>query len=145
MYDVIALAKYIINKCTQDNWPISNLQLQKILYYVQINFYRIKTELAFENDFQAWKHGPVVPEVYDEFSMYGGTKIARYYEEYGNLLTDEADREIIDLVTNTCKVLNPWDLVGRSHKEGGPWDIIYNGVGPYATIPIQLIQNYSKQ
>ena len=34
-YQAIDIAKYIIGKCTADNQPISNLQLQKILYFLQ--------------------------------------------------------------------------------------------------------------
>ena len=35
MYSALSMAKYIIDKCTKDKYPISNLQLQKILYYIQ--------------------------------------------------------------------------------------------------------------
>lgn len=38
MYSALNMAKYIIDKCTKDRYPISNLQLQKILYYVQREF-----------------------------------------------------------------------------------------------------------
>lgn len=37
-YKAIDIAKNIINKCTIDKHPISNLQLQKILYYIQKDF-----------------------------------------------------------------------------------------------------------
>ena len=33
MRDVMTVAKYVIDYCTRINKPISNLQLQKILYY----------------------------------------------------------------------------------------------------------------
>ena len=38
MYKAIDLSKYIVSKCVRDNIPISNLQLQKILYYIQREF-----------------------------------------------------------------------------------------------------------
>ena len=38
MYPVLELAKYIVVKCINDRHPISNLQLQKILYYSKIFF-----------------------------------------------------------------------------------------------------------
>ena len=37
-YSALDLAKYILQKCIDDSRPISNLQLQKILYYVQGEF-----------------------------------------------------------------------------------------------------------
>lgn len=38
MYSALEIAKYVVNKCTVDRHPISNLQLQKILYYIQRSF-----------------------------------------------------------------------------------------------------------
>ena len=38
MYSALDVSKYIVSKCTRDGHPISNLQLQKILYYVQRAF-----------------------------------------------------------------------------------------------------------
>ena len=35
MYNALDIAKYIITKCNKDGFPISNLQLQKILYNLQ--------------------------------------------------------------------------------------------------------------
>ena len=59
--DVMRLAKYIVQKCYQDGHPISNLQLQKILYFLQIMYGRSTEgkELLFQDDFEAWPYGPV--------------------------------------------------------------------------------------
>ena len=38
MYSAVDLAKYIINKCVKDEVPISNIQLQMILYCIQKEF-----------------------------------------------------------------------------------------------------------
>lgn len=54
MYKALDISKYIINKCVNDEKYISNLQLQKILYFIQKEFLkthcereRIKTSLLF--------------------------------------------------------------------------------------------------
>lgn len=56
-YEAVHIAKYIINKCTIDQHPISNLQLQKILYCIQRDFLK-NDMLAFDDDFEAWPFGP---------------------------------------------------------------------------------------
>ena len=33
IYSALDLSKYIVSKCVRENCPVSNLQLQKILYY----------------------------------------------------------------------------------------------------------------
>ena len=69
MYKAIDIAKYIINKSIDFNRPISNLQLQKILYYVQGEYIKVtKGCKLFDEDLEAWAYGPVVPEVYYEFN-----------------------------------------------------------------------------
>ena len=37
-YSAVDLSKYIVYKCITDGRPISNMQLQKILYYIQREF-----------------------------------------------------------------------------------------------------------
>ena len=55
-YKAIDIAKYIINKCTIDQHPISNLQLQKILYYVQKAFLE-KNMVAFDDEIEEFDGG----------------------------------------------------------------------------------------
>lgn len=52
MYTAMEIAQYIINKCTLEKCPISNLQLQKILYYVQKTFLQ-NDMLAFSDEIEA--------------------------------------------------------------------------------------------
>lgn len=42
MYKAENIAKYIIAKCNNDKQHISNLKLQKILYYIQAEFLIVK-------------------------------------------------------------------------------------------------------
>ena len=50
MLSALDLSKYIITKCMNDRKPISNLQLQKILYYIQVEFLRERGIRAFSDD-----------------------------------------------------------------------------------------------
>ena len=55
--------------------PISNLQLQKILYYLQVYFIQHEGIPLFEDEIEAWQFGPVIPEVYYEYCGFGGFEI----------------------------------------------------------------------
>ena len=57
---------YILNRCED----ITSLALQKSLYYVQGFYYAFNNEFLFEEDCQAWAHGPVYPEVYFKYKHY---------------------------------------------------------------------------
>lgn len=78
MYSALNMAKYIIDKCTRDKYPISNLQLQKILYYIQKEFLQ-HGSMAFPENIEAWQFGPVVPEVYRQYCGFGALPIRMRY------------------------------------------------------------------
>lgn len=137
MYSALEVAKYTVSKCVLDKKPISNLQLQKILYYIQKEFLN-KNKKAFNDDFEAWQFGPVIPEVYYRFCGFGAMPITSRYDD---IYISEEDKKIIDCVVETKRGKNPWDLVTDTHKFNGAWDQIYkNGAGYKDVIPISLIE-----
>lgn len=138
--DAVNLAKYIVQKCYQDGHPISNLQLQKILYFLQIMYGRFTEgkELLFQDDFEAWPYGPVIPAVYDIFSRYGGRVIEETFDELAPC-SQKAMRFIGQAVVFLRKK-TPWELVKISLAEGSPWDLTYrNGAGCKTIISRNLI------
>lgn len=138
MYKAIEIAKYVVSKCCKDDCPISNLQLQKILYFIQMtNLQKYKCPL-FSDLIEAWQFGPVIPEVYYHYCGYGAMKIT----SIENSSFSEKDSCIVDNIVEEKRILDPWDLVNATHKTGGAWDIIYNhGKGNRNVIPNNLIES----
>lgn len=140
-YPVLELAKYIVVKCIKDGYPISNLQLQKILYYIQREFLHRFDRPAFTESIEAWPFGPVVPDVYYYFCGAGAMRIgvcSAPTDEMWSMSGD--DRRIIDSIIESKRVLNPWDMVSETHKPGGAWDSVYRGgYGNRETIPVSRI------
>lgn len=118
MFNAIDIANYIINKCIDLGRPITNLQLQKILYYVQGEYIR-KTNgnTLFNEAIVAWPYGPVIPEVYFEFNGYSSSDINTKYKEIE--LPDEIE-DIIDPIIKKKSLLTAWKLVEDTHNES-PW------------------------
>lgn len=124
MNSAINIAKYVINKCNELSNPISNLQLQKILYYIQGNYYAKFNEKLFREDIEAWKYGPVIPEVYYEFNKYSSGNIRDEFEvDYLEIDSERLDY-IDNIIQSNCK-LTAWQLVEKSHKED-PWRLHYD-------------------
>ncbi|WP_028042021.1 Panacea domain-containing protein [Candidatus Stoquefichus massiliensis] len=136
MINVIEIAKYILSKCSQDNEPISNLQLQKILFFIQKD--RLKHAGWFiREDFEAWPYGPVIPQLYNIFCSYGAMPIDR---EYDNNLDEKIKLDINETIER-LRVMDPWVLVEKTHSLGGAWDQVYNnGSGYKKIIPKELIR-----
>ena len=75
MYSAQCVANFLINECNRQNVPITNLKLQKLLYFVQGEYVRSYNERLIDDDFYAWQLGPVVPEVYYKFAIYSSSPI----------------------------------------------------------------------
>nr|WP_317354782.1 type II toxin-antitoxin system antitoxin SocA domain-containing protein [uncultured Agathobacter sp.] len=108
MYKALEIAKYIIDKCTRENNPISDLQLQKILYYIQVNFLRQYNAPAFSDAIITNKYGPVVETVYDEYKIYGAMPICLLFD-HSKLKFTSDEKKVVDWVIEKCRELNPWD------------------------------------
>lgn len=144
MYPVLELAKYIVVKCIQDKCPISNLQLQKILYYIQREFLQKLDKLAFSEDVEAWPFGPVVPDVYYYFCGAGAMRIGICDNPKEDIIQSIPNEEhlLIDKIIESKRILNPWDMVSETHKPSGAWDSVYQGgYGNRSTIPISKIRS----
>lgn len=137
MYSALDLAKYVVSKCVFDDSPISNLQLQKILYYIQKD-YLSRDQIAFSDEIEAWQFGPVVPNVYYYYCGYGAMPIST---ALGIFNPTHEDKTIIDPIVESKRELDPWTLVAETHKANGAWDQIYrDGLGNHQVIPTDLIK-----
>lgn len=149
MYKAMDIAQYVINYAIDLGKPVSNLKLQKLLYYIQAKFLIENNNGCFEDDIENWRHGPVVTNVYDNFKKYGNQDIEEIQTGYRAFEIDDEfnfsykkkkfkeenieldDRELIKEVVNNLIDKDAWELVKMTHEED-PWkntergDIITN-------------------
>lgn len=136
-YSAMNVAKFVVSHCYKEKCPISNLKLQKILYYTWIDYYKEEQKPLYNDNICAWQLGPVIPEVYYEFCSFAGSPITKDY--ISELTTDDAD--IIKRIITPYMRIPASTLVNRTHKQGGPWDIVYRGgIGARDVIPFSLIK-----
>ena len=130
------VAQYIVNYFIDLGKPVSNLQLQKLLYFTWIDYYDKTVKRLFEDPFIAWPLGPVVHEVYCAYSPYGGLPI---FDSYDVRLPDDVDTGVIDGCLEHYADYPAYKLVNKSHRKGGAWDTVYNEQGKGAIIEAELI------
>lgn len=137
-YRVLEVAQHIINFSIKEGEPLTNLKLQKILYYTQAAFLNKFNEVCFEEDIEHWRHGPVIPKVYSKYKSYideNITDIQNYDTEmcidsnlnlsvieinYNVDKFKEEDRELIEKVVRSYFNTSPWEMVDKTHEET-PW------------------------
>lgn len=132
------LSDYIVDMCLSEGHPISNLQLQKILYFCQLEYLRETDSFLFDDDFQAWKYGPVIPSVYRKYSIWGGKKI-NFHSDWDYHIPNAVIETIRDEIRSK-RAKEPWELVDETHKPGSAWSKVYkDGLGDGNVIAKELL------
>lgn len=121
MKKAIDVAKYILRNSSK---CLSNLELQKTLYFAELDFQKECGKRLIEDDFEAWQYGPVSREVYYEYRGYGASSITRPEDEI-NLGLDNKEKEVLNKSILNSNNKTYWELVEASHKEGGAWKKTY--------------------
>lgn len=123
MYKAKDIAKWFLNKNRiqmnfEDSEYITNLKLQKLLYYAQ-GFYLAKKDTPlFNEDFLAWEHGPVIRKIYDEYKKNGSNGIK--FEEDFNVEIDKETERVLEEVYEKYGQYAAWKLRNMTHEET-PW------------------------
>ena len=111
------IADYLLWFACSHGDPLTNLKLQKLIYYAQAWHLALKDSPLFEDRFEAWVHGPVVPSLYRRFKENGWSPIIVNNEPEG------LSTEIITHLQDVLKVylgFSAYDLERLSHSEL-PW------------------------
>ena len=124
MYSVLDVARYIIWYCKKQGYSISNLKLQKILYFVQANFLVSANSACFEEEIEAWDFGPVAPEAYHEFKIYGSAEIPEFECRNADNLIVKKDKDLINEMVDQCAKYSASSLVEITHNQD-PWNNVY--------------------
>jgi len=156
VYNVLDVSRYIINYCNEKDYNLSNLKLQKILYFIQA-YYLSKTEAkepCFKEKIEAWDFGPVVPVAYHEFKRFGSTnipKITTYIEidendfwqskvvEYSDEVLEDSDKELINKLVDNFSKFSTTRLVQITHNQS-PWINAYQQLDKEITV--EAIRSY---
>jgi len=96
---------------------ISNLKLQKLLYYAQGLHLAKFNKPLFPEKIEAWMHGPVVPVIYHHFKDHGNNGIPTPTE--GPKL-DQKTTVFLTTIYRTYGQFSAWKLRNFTHAEA-PW------------------------
>ena len=133
-----SVALYLLNACED----ITHLALQKMLYYVQAFYKTFYDGYIFEDDCEAWIHGPVYSEVAKKYSNYN-------FSEHGNIVVADDfscdEKSVMDNVVANFGCYSGKILEYFTHSEM-PWMETRKGLGDYEIqnriIDKKLIENY---
>lgn len=137
-YDGRAIANAVLEIAETEGVRLSNLSLQKIMFFCH-TWHLVDTgKPLIKNQFEAWQHGPVLQYIYREFKKYESSPITSRAKGLNNftgereVIVAELPKETRDRIRGVVRFygnLRPWDLVDLSHEPGSPWDKVWNHDG----------------
>lgn len=154
MLDSEAVANYFLQKSFETGVPLSQLKLLKLVYIAH-GWHRGYLSINLINDaVQAWRYGPVIPDLYRKIKHYGRRTIDAPVHGFGvagdssNPWPTQRSQALVDRVWDVYKGFSAIQLSAMTHEAGTPWDETWreaggdNYSGPI--IPNQLIDQHYK-
>lgn len=137
------VAQYIINRCSVNGNPITNSQLQKILYFSQREFLQKFGEPLFSDKIEAWKYGVVISSTNYVYCGYGLGHITSKYNEdiFLDIKLTKEQFDILNALIDNLSNENEWDLIEKCCLPNGAWHQVYkDGEGEFMIIDIERIR-----
>lgn len=120
MASIHDVAKYFLVQTDDEAGDtISNLKLQKLVYYAQGFHLAIKGTPLFNEQLQAWNHGPVSPVLYQAYKAYGAGALP-VPEDFDSSRLTAQETEVLDDVYQVYGQFSAWKLRDLTHNEA-PW------------------------
>lgn len=121
----IAVANFIIDVAKKEDKPVTNLKLQKVLFFLQGYCLSEYDTPLINGNFSKWRYGPVEEEVYGDFKYYGPAPIEdksiyfnkekiEFYSEEVNLPNEF--KKILQEVISKMLDVEAWKLFELTHK-----------------------------
>lgn len=137
--DIKNLSEFVIRFCQSNQMSISNLKLQKILYYIQAwHLVYFNKHPFFDDTPEAWINGPVYRKIYNEYKDCGReefsilednhSKEEAYKKALSFLNISKEQEEYLRASLLYFGSLSAQQLVMRTHLEK-PWNEARNGLG----------------
>ena len=155
IYKPSHIANYFLKRADSEGLEITILKLLKLVYIGYGWVLALTDRKLFEEDIQAWQHGPVIPSLYNEFKHFGRKPITSFATDFDletfELCVPEIDKDDEDVLLILGRV---WDIYhkftasalrNKTHESGTPWTETYTEDGETKIISTPLIKEHFKK
>jgi uncharacterized phage-associated protein len=140
MLNAKQVAEYFLTSVDEEAGDsLSNLKLQKLVYYAQGYHLALSGSPAFPENIEAWQHGPVVPDLYRAYRRFGAGAIPKP-EAFDPDGLDLNTRELLDEVYTVYGQFSASKLRNMTHAEK-PWADAY-AIGPSTVISLESMKSF---
>lgn len=138
MLDVRAIANVILDQADRGDIAVTNMALNKIVYFVHCDYLLEQGEPLVSAKIEAWKHGPVFREIYQAFKGWGDQAI-RSRATKVDPISGEVVKAAVHFGHNEAPYIaglidryvhfSAAQLRALSHSAGGPWHVVWGHDG----------------
>lgn len=130
---VLDIAKFLFDLSqNEEGYSMSNLPMQKFLSLSYFWYAGLRNEKLFDENILAWKYGPVVKCVYDEFKKNGENELKEEDFEGAQEIQDENIKNFLKAIWVEYKKYRPEYLIDITHDGDNinetPWKKAFNSV-----------------
>lgn len=131
-YNATEFASFVVKKCKSDNRTIDHLKLQKILYFIALEWFKVFREYPYKQEMEMWKLGPVIRDVYGDYRSNGSLAIkepaTKMIFENGkfamssipSVQLEGREKLLVEKVIEKYSPEKSFDLVNLTHQHT-PW------------------------
>ena len=123
MINPLSAAEYFIVRAYESkaDADMTNMKLQKLLYYAQSLHLALLDEPLFEEEIQAWRYGPVCPPAYYYYNDYESKQLPIPTGENFSEISEES-KSLLEEVWENFGTYTAPQLRDMTHEES-PWQI----------------------
>lgn len=146
IFDIFDISNYFINLSLESKIDrgvsegITNLKLQKILYFSQCAYLSLYNKELFSDEIVAWQYGPVVESVYHKYKEYVNG-VLELPKKYSNSLPKEISN-FLDGIWEMFSKYSARELVNITHNHK-PWNEAY-AKGHGSVMQKRILRDYYK-
>ena len=144
----LLIADFFIRKGIESRNPVNPMKLQKLIYFAHgFHLALYNNTPLIKEEICAWKYGPVIASVYEQYKHYGNRPIDSI--KFRKLNLEPNLVEFLEFIWSSYSEYSAIRLSNLTHVENSPWDIAlspYEGIIPRdVVISNSTINNYFKR
>jgi len=145
MYNCFDIAYKFLDLAKKENITIDTMKLLKMTYIANGYYLAFFETPLFENNIEAWKYGPVIPELYHVIKRHGhGNVKIETVELYSENKIQDTDLKFLKVIWDKFKKYGGLELSALTHIEESPWSKTYSETDQSKIIETKVIEDYYK-
>ncbi len=140
-YACFDIANFFLDRANKTGSHVSNLKLQKLVFYAQAWHLAMYDQSLFDDDFEAWIHGPVIPVLWKKYKSY---KYKPIDEEVAAPELGDKTNGFLEEVVEAYFGEDAYTMELMTHREM-PWLSARKGHAPYERCSVLISKDSMKE